>query len=187
MIGSAARRVNRTGGAAGARSGSGLGGDPWCRAAERLRARDRHLDEGAEPLHRLDVTAPDLGDLGQNLVALPWVGDLACRRRQISLDELLQVEDELRIRSEVVQPGAGTRTRHPRDVDPALEVVEDDLDPARYATPPADGGDVDRVAVAQDAPYGAGQGRIRVGRGQVGEPGVGRVRGGHALGGAPST
>src|SRR5258708_37502291 len=53
------------------------------------------------------------------------------------------------IRFQVEQPAPLARVRSPADVDPPVDVMEHDLEPARLAAEPAPGGDVDGVPVLQ--------------------------------------
>ena len=136
-------------------SRSGGAGSSRARAERGVQAGrvclDRHLDERAEVDHRLEILpAPDRGDPRQDRLTLRLVADDAGGGRQVGSDSpALQVQRQMRIGFEVREPGALAARRQPADVDPTVEVVEDDLDAPRPAAPPACRGDVDGLAVAQ--------------------------------------
>src|SRR5712671_4360671 len=59
------------------------------------------------------------------------------------------MKGEMRVFLEVEQPPALPGVGRTADIDPAVDVVEDDLDPARVAAPAAGGRDVDGVPALQ--------------------------------------
>ena len=118
-----------------------------------LDAVERDLDERAGRGHRLDVhAAPHGHDVAEDRQPFRLVGDDPRRRRQVGLDRALEMEREVRIGLEVVDPVAGPLARPAGDLDMAAEVVEHDLDPPRLPGAASRRRDVDRVPAAQGHP-----------------------------------
>ena len=105
-----------------------------------------HFDQRAVLHHDIDVAAiPVTCDALENLPPLSRVRDLARGRRQIRHDTTFEVDGEVGIRFEVGEPGTSRATRCPADVETAVDVVQDDLEPARLAALAPGGRLIDHV------------------------------------------
>ena len=99
---------------------------------------DRDLDHRRVGGHRLDVLAASRRWRRSTPRARrrsASVRDDAGRRRQVGLHGALQVDRQVRVgrRGSGARPAAGPTARAAADVEPAVDVVEDDLDAARQA------------------------------------------------------
>src|SRR5215208_267522 len=92
------------------------------------------FDKRAVRDHRLELATPDARDLLEDPAPLRVVRDLPGRRRDVRLDELLQVERQPLLITEVQQPRSlSIGIREAGDVEAAVEAVQHDLDPPRRA------------------------------------------------------
>src|SRR5258708_526834 len=67
-------------------------------------AVDGDLDERAVGKHDIRIAAPRTRDLLDDLAAVNRLGHLGRSRRQVRMDALLEVEREVRVGAQVVQP-----------------------------------------------------------------------------------
>ncbi len=113
---------------------------------------DRDLDHRRVGGHRVRVHAvPGVrGDPIRDGTPLRDVRDDAGRRGQIRLGDPVEMEREVRVRLQVDEPGTlAVSPGRAGDDQPAVHVVEDDLDPARLAGPASRSRDVDAVAFGE--------------------------------------
>lgn len=112
-------------------------------------ARLQHdLDERAGGHECLQVTlsAPVAGDALEERATLLGIADDTATARQIGRDLTLEMDGDARVGRHVGQPGA--RAGHTRDIEPAVEQEDDDLDALGFTRLPSRRGEVDDLAVA---------------------------------------
>src|SRR2546423_900800 len=108
------------------------------------------LDQRAVAHHHLEVgPAPVARHVRQDLAPLRLLVDDASGRRQVCLHLALEMKRHVWIGLEVGQPAPPISRGRAADVDPAADVVEHDLDPARLPSLPAGRRDIDRVTPLQ--------------------------------------
>src|SRR5207248_6407933 len=108
------------------------------------------LDQRAVAHHHLEVgPAPVARHVRQNLAPLRLLVDDASGRRQVCLHLALEMKRHVWIGLEIGQPAPPISRGRAADVDPAADVVEHDLDPARLPTLSAGRSDIDRVTPLQ--------------------------------------
>src|SRR5450756_1739266 len=119
------------------RTESGRGMARWSarvRRSGRRRVVEHDLDERAVADHHFEiVAAPGASDVGQERTTLLLFGDDPRRPGEVGDHVLLQVDRHARVCLDVGEPGALLRAGHPADHYAAIDRVEDDLDPARFA------------------------------------------------------
>src|SRR5579864_3605738 len=98
------------------------------------------------------VPAPLVGDRSEHPPSLFGIGDDPGGRRQVGDHLALQVEYEMGIGLQIGQPVPLLRPGDAADINPTVDVVEDDLLAAGLTRLAPGGGDVDDVALRESRP-----------------------------------